>query len=191
MTIIILIVALSFYPLKPRLPRVLVFVACQPLERSSRWTVVEASWGKAGPCCCHATNFALPLIPALVLTNFVTIFSTCTVCTSTCTTLKKGLKLPPNNATNHGFWSWWSPYLQQAGKSSPHRLVSKCFSKKRFLVQKTGIGRHSIIRAARAPQTICWRKWAQVCPILESESGPSKNGQQLKKCQCYDILRAY
>ena len=105
MTIIILIVTLSFYPLKPRLPRVLVFVACQPLERSSRWTVVEASWGKAGPCCCHATNFALPLIPALVLTNFVTIFSTCTVCTSTCTTLKKGLKLPPNNATNHGFWS--------------------------------------------------------------------------------------
>ena len=63
MTIIILIVALC--PLKPRFPRVLVFVACQPLERSSRWTWRPLG-GKQAPCC-HATNFALPLIPALVL----------------------------------------------------------------------------------------------------------------------------
>ena len=56
MTIIILKVALSFCPLKPRFPRVLVFVACQPLERTSRWTWRPLG-GKQAPCC-HATNFA-------------------------------------------------------------------------------------------------------------------------------------
>ena len=60
MTIIILIVALSFYPLKPRLPRVLVFVACQPLERSSRCTggLLGESRPLLLPChqFCLATN---------------------------------------------------------------------------------------------------------------------------------------
>ena len=72
MTIIILIVALC--PLKPRFPRVLVFVACQPLERSSRWTM-EASWGKAGALLpCH--QFCLATNTGTSFTNFATSFPT-------------------------------------------------------------------------------------------------------------------
>ena len=104
MTIIILIVALSFYPIKPRFPRVLVFVACQPLERTSRWT----SGGLLGESRCLPAAMP-PILPATnagtSFTNFANSSSTCTIFTSTCTTLKKGLKLPPNNATNYGFWS--------------------------------------------------------------------------------------
>ena len=60
MTIIILIAALSFCPLKPRFPRVLVFVACQPLERSSRWTgglLGESRRPAAMPPILPATSF--------------------------------------------------------------------------------------------------------------------------------------